>query len=66
MIFSTIDFIYPVLAETALADETVIFSALLISALIIFLTSQFLGELCTWLKLPPVLGQLVGGIVLGV
>ena len=41
MIFSTIDFIYPVLAETALADETVIFSALLISALIIFLTSQF-------------------------
>ena len=66
MIFSTIDFIYPVLAETALADETVIFSALLISALVILLTSQLLGELCAWLKLPPVLGQLVGGIVLGV
>ena len=66
MIFSTIDFIYPVLAETALIDETVIFSALLIAALIIFLTSQLLGELCVWLKLPPVLGQLVGGIVLGV
>ncbi|MBE7385898.1 MAG: cation:proton antiporter [Leptolyngbya sp. SIO1E4] len=66
MIFSTIDFIYPVLAEAALADETVIFSALLISALVIFLTSQLLGELCAWLKLPPVLGQLVGGIILGV
>ncbi|MEO0405712.1 MAG: cation:proton antiporter [Cyanobacteria bacterium P01_A01_bin.135] len=64
MIF-TIDF-YPLLAETTLTNETVIFSALLIAALVIFLTSQLLGEVCAWLKLPPVLGQLVGGIILGV
>lgn len=66
MIASTINFTYPVLAEIALTNETAIFSALLISTLVILLTSQLLGEMCAWLKLPPVLGQLVGGISLGV
>ncbi|MBE7384966.1 MAG: cation:proton antiporter [Leptolyngbya sp. SIO1E4] len=54
------------LAEVGVIGESVVFSALLISATIIFLTSTVWEEACAWLKLPPVLGQLMGGLLLGV
>jgi len=54
------------LAEVGEISESVIFSALLVSATVIFLTSQIWEEVCAWLRLPPVVGQLIGGLVLGV
>lgn len=47
-------------------SESLIFSALLVCATLIFLTSKVWEEACTWLRLPPVLGQLMGGLLLGV
>ncbi|NEQ47317.1 MAG: cation:proton antiporter [Leptolyngbya sp. SIOISBB] len=54
------------LATVGEISESVVFSALLISATVIFLTSQIWAETCAWLRLPPVLGQLIGGLLLGV
>lgn len=54
------------LATVGEISESVIFGALLVSATVIFLTSQIWEEICAWLRLPPVLGQLLGGLVLGV
>ncbi|MGB6297340.1 MAG: cation:proton antiporter [Rivularia sp. (in: cyanobacteria)] len=47
-------------------NESAIIGALLISTTLIFFISKIWEEICAWLKLPPVLGQLVCGIVLGV
>ena len=55
-----------VLPDIMEISESVIFATLLLSAIVIFLTSQFCEEACAWLRLPPVLGQLISGIVLGV
>lgn len=55
-----------ILAEVGEISESAIFGALLVSTTIIFLTSHVWEEICTWLRLPPVLGQLIGGIILGV
>ncbi|MEM1251182.1 MAG: cation:proton antiporter [Cyanobacteria bacterium P01_H01_bin.21] len=54
------------LAEVGEISESVVFAALLVSATVIFLTSQIWEEICAWLRLPPVLGQLIGGLSLGV
>lgn len=48
------------------SDNHVVIGALLVSALVFFVTSKIGEELCAWLNLPPVLGQLLGGIVVGV
>ena len=37
------------LAEVSTINEFIIFSALLVSATVIFLTSKFWEEACTWL-----------------
>ena len=54
------------LAEVGEISESVVFAALLILAIVIFLTSHVWEEICAWLRLPPVLGQLIGGVLLGV
>ena len=56
----------PVLANVGEISESIIFTTLLLSAIVLFLTSQICEEVCTRLRLPPVLGQLVSGIILGV
>mgnify|MGYP001797648401 CR=1 FL=1 len=55
-----------VLPDSMEISESVIFATLLLSAIIIFLTSHFCEEACARLRLPPVLGQLISGIILGV
>ncbi|MEM9905076.1 MAG: cation:proton antiporter [Cyanobacteria bacterium P01_D01_bin.44] len=55
-----------VLADVREISESVIFATLLLSAIVIFLTSHFCEEACARLRLPPVLGQLISGIILGV
>ena len=66
MIFVNFDLTPCLIAEIGEISESVIFGALLVSATVIFLTSQIWEEVCAWLWLPPVLGQLIGGLMLGV
>lgn len=55
----------PILAN-AIPNESTIFAALLISAKMIFLASKLFEEIFAGLKLPGVLGQLIGGLILGI
>ena len=66
MSFTNALFHSPLLAEIDNISESTVFGALLVSAVVIFLTSQIWEEICAWLRLPPVLGQLVGGLFLGI
>ncbi|MBW4550932.1 MAG: cation:proton antiporter [Aphanocapsa sp. GSE-SYN-MK-11-07L] len=43
-----------------------IFAGVLLSLVVIYLASKLGGELCARLNLPPVLGELVGGVVVGI
>ncbi|MEM8544014.1 MAG: cation:proton antiporter [Cyanobacteria bacterium P01_H01_bin.119] len=64
----------PLLAEaaesTAEADAgetgTIIFAGVLLSLVTIYFAAKLGGELCARINLPPVLGELVGGVVVGV
>src|SRR6476661_3726016 len=57
----------PLLA-TATAAETnsLVLAGVLLSLVVIYLASKVGGELCTRINLPPVLGELLGGVIVGV
>lgn len=60
---------YPVLAmatETETADPSLILAGVLLSLVMIYFASKIGGELCSRVGLPAVLGELVGGVVIGV
>ncbi|MBL1211290.1 cation:proton antiporter [Geminocystis sp. GBBB08] len=60
---------YPVLAmatETPKADPSLILAGVLLSLVIIYFASKLGGELCSRIGLPAVLGELVGGVIIGV
>lgn len=46
--------------------EPFVLAGVLISLVVIFLASKVGGELCARVDLPPVLGELIGGVVVGV
>ena len=48
------------------ANESLIFAGVLLSLVVIYFASKLGGEICARLNLPPVLGELVGGVVVGV
>ncbi len=48
------------------ADSTMVLCAVLLSLVAIYIASKMGGELFNWLGFPPVLGELVGGVVIGV
>ena len=56
--------------ETANESEsevgTLVLAGVLLSLVIIYFASQLGGELCSRINLPPVLGQLVGGVLIGI
>lgn len=60
----------PLLAEVKTISnseaEPFILIAVLLSLVIIFFASKIGGELCAKVNLPPVLGELIGGVVVGV
>jgi Kef-type K+ transport system membrane component KefB len=57
----------PVLATAAQAVEApLVLAGVLLSLIVIYLGSKIGGELCTRIDLPPVLGELVAGVVVGV
>jgi len=57
----------PAAASTNEAESaSLILAGVLLSLVVIYLASKLGGELCTRINLPPVLGELVGGVVIGI
>ncbi|ACA98584.1 sodium/proton antiporter NhaS3, CPA2 family [Picosynechococcus sp. OG1] len=48
------------------AEPSMILAAVLLSLVVIYFASKVGGELCSRINLPPVLGELVGGVLVGV
>jgi Kef-type K+ transport system membrane component KefB len=60
---------YPVLAittETEAAEPSIVLAGVLLSLVIIYFASKVGGELCSRINLPAVLGELVGGVIIGI
>ncbi len=57
----------PVLAEASEAEiEPLVLAGVLLSLITVYLAAKIGGEICARLNLPSVLGELVGGVVVGV
>jgi Kef-type K+ transport system membrane component KefB len=56
----------PLLATATASDSASIMAAVLISLVVIYLASLIGSEICDRLNMPPVLGQLLGGLVVGI
>nr|WP_083883494.1 cation:proton antiporter [Spirulina subsalsa] len=65
--FSLIPTPAPLLATAEEATEgTLVLAGVLLSLIAVYIASKLGGELCARINLPPVLGELVGGVVIGV
>ncbi len=60
-----INFSFPLLAIATAVDSSMVIAAVLLSLVVIYLASKVGGELSNRVGLPPVLGELVGGVVVG-
>lgn len=47
-------------------NNTMVLGGVLLSLVAIYIASKAGGEFCQWLDLPPVLGELVGGVIIGI
>ena len=57
----------PLLATaTEVESGSLVLAGVLLSLIVIYLASKIGGELSNWLGLPPVIGELVGGVIVGV
>ncbi|NJL48571.1 MAG: cation:proton antiporter [Leptolyngbyaceae cyanobacterium SM2_5_2] len=57
----------PWLAEVSEAElEPLVLASVLLSLIVVYLAAKIGGELCARVNLPPVLGELIGGVVVGV
>ncbi|MEX0270692.1 cation:proton antiporter [Leptolyngbyaceae cyanobacterium UHCC 1019] len=56
----------PLLATVAATDTPLVLAGVLLSLVVIYVGSKIGGELCDRINLPPVLGELVAGVVIGV
>jgi len=63
-------YLHPLLAEASASIETesgpYILGGVLLSLVVIYFASKLGGEICARIDLPPVLGELVGGVIVGV
>jgi Kef-type K+ transport system membrane component KefB len=62
-------YVSPVLlsaTETKAEESSLILASVLLSLVVIYFASKLGGEICVRLNFPPVLGELVGGVVVGV
>ncbi|WP_016949908.1 cation:proton antiporter [Anabaena sp. PCC 7108] len=65
--FSAINFTVPLLASTTeTVDSSMVIASVLLSLVVIYFASKVGGELSNRIGLPPVLGELVGGVIIGV
>ncbi len=53
-------------AEGAAVDESIVFAGVLLSLVMIYVASKIGGEISNRLGFPPVLGELIGGVVIGI
>lgn len=61
------NFVSPLLATASeAADGPLILAAVLLSLVVIYLASKLGGELCARIDFPPVLGELVAGVIVGI
>ncbi|UBF25921.1 cation:proton antiporter [Kovacikia minuta CCNUW1] len=56
----------PLLATTDAESSSLVLAGVLLSLVVIYLASKLGGELCARIDLPPVLGELLAGVVVGV
>jgi Kef-type K+ transport system membrane component KefB len=56
----------PILAVVAAEHAPILLTGVLLSLVVIYLASKIGGEIAQRLNLPPVLGELVGGVIVGV
>ena len=52
--------------ESNAEEGTLVLAGVLLSLVIIYFASKLGGELCSRINLPPVLGELVGGVLIGI
>ena len=52
--------------ESTTEEGSLILAGVLLSLVIIYFASQLGGEICSRINLPPVLGQLLGGVLIGI
>lgn len=64
--FPALSPLIPLLATAPPADGPLVLAGVLVSLVVIYLASKLGGELCYRINLPPVLGELLGGVVVGV
>lgn len=58
---------FPLLAAEVLTETgSLILAGVLLSLVVIYLAAKLVGELCALINLPSVLGELVGGVLVGV
>lgn len=62
----SLDWGVPVLATTEAETSPLVLASVLLSLAVVYLASKLGGELCARINLPPVLGELVGGVLVGV
>jgi Kef-type K+ transport system membrane component KefB len=66
-ILNTLNFSIPLLATaTEKVDNTMVVAAVLLSLVVVYLASKLGGEISNKIGFPPVLGELVGGVIVGV
>lgn len=53
-------------AEAIEVDESLVLASVLLSLVVIYIGAKFGSEICVRVNLPPVLGELVGGVLIGV
>ncbi|MEO1693296.1 MAG: cation:proton antiporter, partial [Cyanobacteria bacterium J06631_6] len=53
-------------AESDAEEGTLVLAGVLLSLVIIYFASKLGGEICSRINLPPVLGELVGGVLVGI
>ncbi len=67
--FFSLSWFTPLLAtanESETANSTLVLAGVLLSLVIVYFASKLGGEICARINLPPVLGELVGGVLVGV
>ncbi len=53
-------------AEGVTVDESIVFAGVLLSLVMIYIASKVGGEISNYLGFPPVLGELIGGVIIGI
>ncbi|KFF41430.1 MAG: cation:proton antiporter [Candidatus Atelocyanobacterium thalassa] len=57
--------LFATIPEQTDADTSLVLASILLSLVIIYFASKLGGEICARIDLPPVLGELVGGVIIG-